>query len=198
MSSLPGASPPASSAPKSSQNRVLIYNPGYIYGHKLTYTLGEAQVQTAGSFQYNFPANAYLDVTIPEDTETGDSFSLTDGYIYFNSMGSAPGEHRNITDEGVPADFHATSTYYSRSILPDITITLESNDVSGGDDGNDDGDTDGGTVGGNTGTTTKPDDDDIDVSNLKFDISGSEIKGYVTVKMMSRKTQLKKQKQLLI
>ena len=158
-----------------------IYNPGYIYGHKLTYTLGEAQVQTAGSFQYNFPANAYLDVTIPEDTETGDSFSLTDGYIYFNSMGSAPGEHRNITDEGVPADFHATSTYYSRSILPDITITLESNDVSGGDDGNDDGDTDGGTVGGNTGTTTKPDDDDIDVSNLKFDISGSEIKGYVTV-----------------
>lgn len=154
-----------------------IYNPGYNYGHKLTYTLGEAQAQTAGSFQYNFPANAYLDVTIPEDAETGDSFSLTDGYIYFNSMGSAPGEHRNITDEGVPADFHATSTHYSRSILPDITITLESNDVSGGDDV----DTDIGTVGGNTGTTTKPDDDDIDVSNLKFDISGSEIKGYVTV-----------------
>ena len=148
-----------------------IYNPGYRYGHKLTYTLGETQVQTKGTFQYDFPSNAYVDITIPGDAKPGDSFTLTDGYIHFNNMGSAPGEHRNITDDGVPTNMNASSSQYSRSILPEITISLEAENAGGNSGGN---------SGGNGGGTTRPD-DSIDTSDLKFNIPDSDIKGYVTV-----------------
>ncbi|MBR5614535.1 MAG: S-layer homology domain-containing protein, partial [Clostridia bacterium] len=155
-----------------------IYNPGYGYGHKITYTMGESQVQTDGTFQYNFPTNAYVDITIPDDAKPGDSINLTDGYIYFNNMGSAPGEHRNITDAGVSTNMGAAGSHYSRSILPDVTITLKAEDVGDGYNPGDDGGDDNSGSSGDEPTTP---DDSIDTSNLKFDISGSEIKGYVTV-----------------
>ena len=149
-----------------------IYNPGYGYGHKVTYKMGENHVQTDGVFQYDFPKNAYVEITIPDNATPGDTINLTDGYIYFNSMGSIAGEHRNITDDGVSADFNALSTNYSRSVLPDITITLETGNP-GGDSGYDDDLS-------NPEEPTKPE-ESIDTSNLEFDISGSEIKGYVTI-----------------
>lgn len=153
-----------------------IYNPGYAFGHRITYKNGEETVQTADKIQYDFPTKAYVDITVPDDAKTGDSIKLTEGYIYFNNMGSTPGEHRRITDDGVPVNMSASNLKYSRCILPDVTINIED---AATDNENDNNYSDDYT--GDSGNTSSKPQSSIDVSNLKFDISGSEIKGYVNI-----------------
>lgn len=195
-----------------------LYNPGYREGHKLVYTYEENIIKINKIYQYNFPTNAYIDFTIPENAESGDLFLLTDGYIEFNNYGSAVGEHRKIKDSGTSTNMSATSVLNYRTILPDIEILIVSGDIisgdidisgdissgdidfpgdiSSGDINNDNvsgdissgdisgnntsGDSDNNKPGGNSGSS-KPTKEPIDVSNLKFDISGKTIKGYVTI-----------------
>lgn len=157
-----------------------IYNPGYAHGHKVTYTMGETKVQNTGTFQYNFPTNAYVDITIPDDAKPGDTIKLTGGYIYFNNKGSAAGYHRSIADSGLPSNMSASDSYHSRSILPDVTINLEVEDADSENDGDNGSSGDIENSENTEGAITRPN-DSIDTSNLKFDISDSEIKGYVSI-----------------
>lgn len=104
-----------------------IYNPGYNYGHKVTYTLNGETVQTTARYQYNFPGNAKLEMIIPEDANEK-TFELTDGYLNFNVFGDALGNHRNIGDEGASQNTSANSGKYTRNIFPDITISIKTLD----------------------------------------------------------------------
>lgn len=181
-----------------------IYNPGYTKGQKIVYTFSGENIKTKEKYQYDFLTNAYIEVTIPADAESGDVYILTNGHVEFDNMGSLLGAHRNITDSGAPTNMSATSTLYYKNILPDIEILIVSdiinndnvsgdsgsgdNDNVSGDNGSGDinndnpsGDSDNDRPGGNSGSSSKPDDKPIDVSNLKFDISGKTIKGYVTI-----------------
>lgn len=97
-----------------------IYNPGFSWGHRLTYTLDGETVQQYDQYQYNFISNAYMTFTIPE--EEAASYTLTDGYINFNIFGDGPGNHRNLTDNGRAVNTTASSAKYCRSLLPEIVI----------------------------------------------------------------------------
>lgn len=97
-----------------------IYNPGFSYGQRLTYSLGGETVQQYDQYQYNFVTNAYLTFTIP--TEPAASYALTDGYINFNIFGDLPGSHRNLTDDGRAVNTTASSDTYTRCLLPEIVV----------------------------------------------------------------------------
>ncbi len=156
-----------------------IYNPGYGNGHRLAYTFAGEEVLTAEAYQYDFPTHAYIEVTLPADAQAGDAYTLTNGYIYFNNMGSAPGTHRNITDAGVSSNMGASNTMYSRCMLPDVTLTIANVPSAGEEDTDTDNDATGGDV--PPAPPMPPTEDRIDVSDLQFDIEDSEIRGYVTV-----------------
>ena len=71
-----------------------------------------------------------------------------------------------------------TLVLFLKLVIKNMLVALEGENGGGGDLGGEDGGDDGNS--GSIGDIAKPD-AGIDVSNLKFDISGSEIKGYVTV-----------------
>lgn len=110
-----------------------IYNPGfgentdgYSQVH-LNYSLDGKTVYGPGR-QYDFITQAnYLDVTVPENTE--DTVSLTGGYIGLGVYGKNNADilqnannHRGM--EAPTVNTNASTTFHTRSILPDITITL--------------------------------------------------------------------------
>lgn len=94
-----------------------IYNPGFSVGQRITYSYNGEDVRQSGYYQYNFVTNAWIEVTVPE---TGGV--LEGGYINFNVFGDAPGNHRNMTDNGRGVSTSAGSSKYTRCILPDIEI----------------------------------------------------------------------------
>ena len=109
------------------------YNPGYeanTDGYSpvhLNYTANGTAVHGPGK-QYDFITAAnYIDVVLPAD---GGSVTLTDGYIgvgvlgYADFLHSASG-HRHIPDVGCGM-LYGYSTFHTRSILPDITISANS------------------------------------------------------------------------
>jgi len=97
-----------------------IYNPGFSWGHRITYTLDGQTVQQYDQYQYNFISNAYMTFTIPTDVAA--EYVLEDGYINFNIFGDGPGNHRNLTDSGRQVNTSASSAKYCRSLLPEIVI----------------------------------------------------------------------------
>lgn len=97
-----------------------IYNPGFSHGQRLTWSFNGQSVQQQTYYQYNFVTNAYIDVVIP--TEAAGEYVLTEGYINFNVFGDGPGNHRNLTDSGRGVNTSASSSKYTRSLLPDIVI----------------------------------------------------------------------------
>ena len=102
-----------------------IYNPGYGQGHKVTYTLPEGYTATTTGGQYDFISTNSYTLTIPEDA--AGEVTLSGGHIAFNVMGvdDPLGGHRTLTDHGVGTNFSAVSTQHTRSVLPDITFTVE-------------------------------------------------------------------------
>ena len=97
-----------------------IYNPGFSWGHRVTYTFDGQNVQQQDQYQYNFIYNSYVVFTIP--TEAAAEYVLEDGYLNFNIFGDGPGNHRNLTDNGRAVNTSASSAKYTRSLLPDIVI----------------------------------------------------------------------------
>ena len=98
-----------------------IYNPGYSYGIKLTYDdFNGGYVQSGNTPQYGFVTASYIDVVIDPDYQ-GDQY-LREGYINFNVYGDAPGNHRNLGENGRPVNTTASSNKYTRCILPDILV----------------------------------------------------------------------------
>lgn len=97
-----------------------IYNPGYGEGQRITYTLEDSEIRQSAAYQYEFVTNAWIEATIPVDSE-GEVY-LTNGYIHFNVYGDTPGNHRNLTDNGREINMTAESTFYTRSMLPDLMI----------------------------------------------------------------------------
>ena len=109
------------------------YNPGYSGNtegnckHLLQYTFGENAVVSEG-VQYDFARNgSTIKFTMPSETEET-QFTLTDGYIGFGVIGvtgfSDDGtSHRNIStgDSGTRGN---ETTFTTRSILPDITVSV--------------------------------------------------------------------------
>ncbi|MBE5866886.1 MAG: hypothetical protein E7292_11895 [Lachnospiraceae bacterium] len=110
------------------------YNPGFGANEDgyssihLNYTLDEKPIYSSGA-QYDFitAANS-IELVIPEDEEN--SVVLTDGYIGVGVIGltefAVGGDsHRNIPDEGCSTRGNIT-TFHTRSILPEVTITVGS------------------------------------------------------------------------
>lgn len=107
------------------------YNPGFLgntagySGVHLNYTMGDETVYSTGA-QYNFITTANsLEITMPED---GSSVTLSDGYIGLGVIGlttftTGGDSHRNIPDGGCGTRDSQT-TYHTRSILPEITISV--------------------------------------------------------------------------
>ena len=109
------------------------YNPGYeanADGYSsvhLNYSVNGTAIHGPGK-QYDFITGAnYIDVVLPEDST---SVTLTDGYIgvgvlgYADFLTSANG-HRYIPDEGCGM-LYGYSSFHTRSILPQITIPVNS------------------------------------------------------------------------
>ena len=150
-----------------------IYNPSKLYA---VYNCGENTIESVKS-QYNLPETT-IDITVPVDA--AGEITLKNGRLTGNSLGSAWSAHRQLTDRGVPANFNASNLPLEDLNLPDLTISVsEPSGDSGSSDTDDNfGDDD---SSGSGGGLYEPENDNIDVSNLKFDISGSEADGYVTV-----------------
>lgn len=109
------------------------YNPGYKSntdgdgGIHLRYSFGDKTARSDGK-QYNFSKEGTtIKLEIPENSEET-QFTLTDGYIGLGVIGvtgySDNGDsHRNIPDGGGITRDNKT-TYTTRSILPDITLSI--------------------------------------------------------------------------
>ena len=98
-----------------------IYNPGFAKpNHNIAYTLPEGVTSEASGGQYNFITNHSYKVTF----ENAGEITLTNGHIYHTNMGSAPGEHRKLTDDGVGSNFNASNGNWERSVFPDLTFNV--------------------------------------------------------------------------
>ncbi|MEA5055762.1 MAG: DUF4430 domain-containing protein [Propionicimonas sp.] len=95
-----------------------IYNPEFS-GAKAVYSAAASTV-TGTSGQYTFSSVNSLTVTIPEDASDG--FALTGGYIKQSHFGSAIGEHRKITRDGVPPNLNAPTGDGNYGVLPNLTL----------------------------------------------------------------------------
>lgn len=110
------------------------YNPGYdsntdgYSSHHLSYILNGDRVSGAGA-QYNWITAAnYIEVTLPD--EAGE-YTLEDGCIGVGIIGltafaDGGDSHRNIPDAGCTTRGSST-TFNTRSMLPEITITAAEN-----------------------------------------------------------------------
>lgn len=81
---------------------------------------------TQNAQQYAFSTeNNYLTVTLPEDGAASHTF--TAGYISGDYYGyPSIVTHRTIPETGIeiPSGIFADTVHYTRSILPDITVTV--------------------------------------------------------------------------
>ncbi len=96
-----------------------VYNPS---APRTFYTLGGEEVQHAYQ-QYSY-AYSIFDIAIPAGTADGTEFALTDGYTNTMCYGDAPGNHRNIPEEGLAMNGSAEKKEHIRNILPDIAFKV--------------------------------------------------------------------------
>ncbi len=107
------------------------YNPGYSGNYDgyssqhLNYTCNGNAIYGTGA-QYNFITAAnFVEVVMPDD---GSNITLCDGYIGLGVVGlttffDGGDSHRNIPDGGCTTRGNET-TYHTRSILPEITVSV--------------------------------------------------------------------------
>ncbi|MBR5218605.1 MAG: S-layer homology domain-containing protein [Clostridia bacterium] len=107
------------------------YNPGYSGNYDgyssqhLNYTCNGNAIYGTGA-QYNFITDAnFVEVVMPDD---GSNITLCDGYIGLGVLGlttffDGGDSHRNIPDGGCATRGNET-TYHTRSILPEITVSV--------------------------------------------------------------------------
>ncbi len=153
-----------------------IYNPSRLYA---VYNQGDNTIESVRS-QYALPETT-MDIKVPENAT--DSIILSEGRLTGNSLGSVWSAHRQLTDAGVPANFNASNLPLEDLALPDLIIPVsEALDDSAKDEPEDtENDDDDSITNDGGGGYYEPESDDIDVSNLKFDITDSEADGYVTI-----------------
>ena len=97
-----------------------IYNPT---GYKTNYTYNGETISGDGG-QYTYPFAAYVELTLPGNAETGESYILTDGYTTNGGWGSTSGAHRAVKGEVPPNLDAGTPTHGGRNIFPEITLTI--------------------------------------------------------------------------
>ncbi len=151
-----------------------IYNPSRLYA---SYNLGEEIIESKKS-QFNLPETT-LTLTVPDDAK--DSIILNNGKLMGNTLGSKWSAHRQLTDLGTPANFNASNLPLADLNMPDliIPITDKSDDTPDIEqEDNQNGSSGGASSGGGSSSSDK---DDIDTSDLKFDIDDGDIDGYVTI-----------------
>lgn len=151
-----------------------IYNPSKLY---VAYYQGENRIESQSS-QYNLPETT-MEVRISDDAI--EDFILTQGRLSGTLLGFVWSEHRKLNDNGVTTNFNAPTLPLEEIALPDLVIpvaafpdnneTLPDNNENGGAS----------SPGGNSGGIDISDKGEINTSNLKFDISDEDIKGYATV-----------------
>ena len=98
-----------------------IYNPGLGNTVKLTYTDKNGETVTGKGAQYNFINSHKITLTVYEKGK----YTLNNGVISLTSMGYPPGTHRTVTDEGIGANFNASSVNAVCSMLPDISFDVQ-------------------------------------------------------------------------
>lgn len=100
-----------------------IYNPGFGNTMRIGYRSPSGRLSSSGT-QYALidKAGHQITFTVPEDS--GETFELVGGAISGTSMGSGYGQHRQLTDQGVPANFNAASLELEDIAVPDITIPV--------------------------------------------------------------------------
>ncbi len=96
-----------------------IYNPGYLGTGKTAYMLNDTALLTSKGTQYDFSVNN--DITFVAHFAGENNLK---GYISLSSMGSDFGEHRGVTDAGVPTNMNASEKFGSFGSLPDISFTV--------------------------------------------------------------------------
>lgn len=100
-----------------------IYNPGFGNTTKVRYTLNGKDAVTSAGTQYDIVTKNTVTFTA---TEAGTN-TLTGGNIPMTMMCNPAnpwGQHRTLTDNGVGANFNASSVPGDFSILPDITFSV--------------------------------------------------------------------------
>jgi len=97
-----------------------IYNPGFPSTMGISYKSGEESVSSP-STQYKL-IELKIPFTVPSDA--AGSVVLNNGRVYGTSLGSNWGEHRTLTDLGVPANFNASGIVLEEITLPDLTIRV--------------------------------------------------------------------------
>ncbi|SHI15051.1 protein of unknown function [Sporobacter termitidis DSM 10068] len=154
-----------------------IYNPGFPSTAYASYEMNGERYFSSGT-QYHLiqPEANRIKIEIPE-TAAG-SIALTAGKLSLTSMGSKYGAHRELTDVGVPANFSAANLRMKDIRLPDITI-----EISQPPEGWDNSKT--GQAGANGSEAAGIGKTHIKsyypTTGLTFDLTSSEIDGYVTM-----------------
>lgn len=148
-----------------------IYNPSRLYA---IYHQGETIIESEKS-QYALPETT-MNITVPVDAQ--DKLVLNRGRLSGNSLGSKWSAHRQLTDNGVPTNFYASNLLLTDIPLPDLIIPVAELSDNSDNKGNSYHDS---SIG--SGDFYEPEKDGIGVSGLKFDISGNQIKGYVTLSL---------------
>lgn len=99
-----------------------IYNPLSV---KILYNTEDGTSVTGKPTQYDFINNHKIEFTAWKDGE----LSLSGGRISVSCMGFEFGAHRSLTDTGIGANFNAVSNTREFSVMPDLTINVEKEDV---------------------------------------------------------------------
>lgn len=103
-----------------------IYNPGFPKTIFTKYILNDEYDLLSGGTQYNYPVEAGHALTFKAEL-VGEN-RLTHGTTNLTNMGSAFGEHRKLTDAGVPANLNAAESAPTNfGTLPDVTFTVLEN-----------------------------------------------------------------------
>ena len=109
-----------------------IYNPGYQGGTTAFYSakVGDAYVGATSGVEPQYRIVRSATFAVPESVKEGDVIDLVGGYLTYNNMGSGAGAHRGITDTGVGTNTSATSKTGANCRLPDLKLTVGSNEIT--------------------------------------------------------------------
>lgn len=93
---------------------------------KISYSNNGERISSSQGSQYELITKAnYIEFTLSDN-----EVNLTDGYVSADLWGSELNDeknHRGLDDDGTGVNFSAATVHYTRSILPDITVSVGQN-----------------------------------------------------------------------
>ncbi|MDD4688414.1 MAG: hypothetical protein PHE51_01535, partial [Eubacteriales bacterium] len=103
-----------------------VYNPGYGSTMKIAYQRSDGGKVASKGTQYDFIANHTMTFKVFEEG----TLTLTGGNIPMTCMGTEFGNHRYITDNGIPTNFNSIEISGAFSMLPELTIEVAKDETS--------------------------------------------------------------------